>query len=99
KPGGMTISEALAAGLPLVLVNPYPLQEEANANALLENGAAVRVDPLTTFPLKLRRLLEDRDRLSAMRSAALRLAKPEAAIGVVRSVLKNLITRPWVRHR
>src|SRR5690606_18909828 len=35
KPGGMTISESLAAGLPLLLINPYPLQEEANANALL----------------------------------------------------------------
>jgi len=99
KPGGMTISEALAAGLPLVLVNPYPLQEEANANALLENGAAVRVDPLTTFPLKLRRLLEDRDRLRAMRSAALRLAKPEAAIGVATSVLEELIIRAPVRQR
>src|SRR5690606_15604226 len=42
KPGGMTSSEALAAGLPLLLVSPYPLQEEANANVLLENGAALR---------------------------------------------------------
>ena len=67
----MTISESLAAGLPLLLINPYPLQEEANANALLENGAAVRIDPLSTFALKLRRLLEDRERLATMRSAAL----------------------------
>src|SRR5690606_10067974 len=28
KPGGLTRSEAVAAGLPLLLVSPYPLQEE-----------------------------------------------------------------------
>src|SRR5690606_24882881 len=37
KPGGLTSSEALAAGVPLLLVSPYPLQEEANADVLLEN--------------------------------------------------------------
>jgi len=99
KPGGMTVSEALAAGLPLLLINPYPLQEEANANALLENGVAVRADPLSTFALKLRRLLEDRDRLAAMRAAALRLARPDAAMTVARSVLDELVVRPSERKQ
>lgn len=98
KPGGLTSSEALAAGLPLLLVNPYPLQEEANAHALLENGAAVRVEPLSTFGLKLRRLFEDQERLSAMRAASLRLARPDAAATVARSVLDELVVRPSVRH-
>lgn len=91
KPGGMTISESLAAGLPMMLINPYPLQEEANANALLENGAAVRVDPLSTFALKLRRLLDDKERLTTMRAATLRLAKPDAAKTVATSVLAELM--------
>jgi processive 1,2-diacylglycerol beta-glucosyltransferase len=99
KPGGMTVSEALAAGLPLVLINPYPLQEEANANALLENGVAVRVDPLSTFALKLRRLLEDAERLADMRSAALRLARPDAAMTVARSVLDELVVGSQERGR
>ena len=99
KPGGLTSSEALAAGLPLLLVNPYPLQEEANANALLENGAAVRVEPLSTFALKLRRLLEDPERMAAMRSASLRLARPDAAATVARSVLDELLVRPADRRR
>src|SRR5690606_18449493 len=59
KPGGLTSSEALAARLPLMLVSPYPLQEEINANFLLENGCAVRVEPLTTLSHKLRNLLEE----------------------------------------
>src|SRR5690606_27553536 len=68
KPGGLTCSEALAAGLPLLLVSPYPLHEEANATVLLENGAALRVEPLSTLSFKLRRLLAERDRLERMRS-------------------------------
>jgi processive 1,2-diacylglycerol beta-glucosyltransferase len=42
KPGGLTISEALARGLPMVIVNPIPGQEERNADYLLEEGAAIR---------------------------------------------------------
>jgi processive 1,2-diacylglycerol beta-glucosyltransferase len=99
KPGGMTISEALAAGLPLLIINPYPLQEEANANALLENGVAVRVDPLSTFALKLRRLLDDKGRLADMRAAALRLARPDAAMTVAQSVLDELMVRSPERRR
>lgn len=42
KPGGLTSSEALACGLPMILVNPIPGQEERNADYLLEQGVAVR---------------------------------------------------------
>lgn len=91
KPGGLTTSEALAANLPLLLVSPYPLQEEANADFLLENGAAARVEPLSTFTFKLRRLLDEPERLSAMRQAAARLARPQAAAHVASSVLTDLV--------
>lgn len=90
KPGGLTSSEALAARLPMMLVSPYPLQEEINANVLLENGCAVRVEPLTTLSHKLRNLLEEDGRLDAMRAAAARLAKPDAARTVARAVLDEL---------
>jgi processive 1,2-diacylglycerol beta-glucosyltransferase len=93
KPGGLTCSEALAAGLPLAVVKPYPLQEEANANVLLEHGAAVRIDPLSTFSHKLRLLLEDGDRRRDMRAAALRLARPGAARSIARLTLERLLAR------
>ncbi len=93
KPGGLTSSEALAAGLPLLLVSPYPLQEEANAAVLLENGAALRVEPLSTLTFKLRRLLAERDRLDAMREAARRLGHPDAAYRVADAVLAELVRK------
>ena len=40
KPGGLTVSEGLAKGLPLILVNPIPGQENRNVEFLLNNGLA-----------------------------------------------------------
>jgi len=91
KPGGLTSSEALAAGLPLMLVSPYPLQEEVNANVLLENGTAVRVEPLSTLSHKLRSLLEEPERLASMRAACARLARPDSARTVASIVLDELV--------
>jgi processive 1,2-diacylglycerol beta-glucosyltransferase len=83
KPGGLTASEVLAAGLPFVIVDPYPLQEEANALYLLERGAALRVEPLTTFGHKLGGLLADPGRRARMAEAARAAARPDAAATVV----------------
>jgi processive 1,2-diacylglycerol beta-glucosyltransferase len=48
KPGGLTTSEALALGLPLVVANAIPGQETRNATMLYEEGAAVSGEnPLT----------------------------------------------------
>ena len=38
KPGGLTTSEVLAKGLPMVVINPIPGQEERNSDHLLEAG-------------------------------------------------------------
>ena len=83
KPGGLTSSEALATALPMAIVSPYPLQEEANANYLLENGVAMRIEPLSVFGFKLERFLNEAPRQQHMRQAALQLAKPQAADHIV----------------
>lgn len=44
KPGGMSCTEALSAGLPQVLFNPIPGQEEDNAAAMVRYGAGVMVE-------------------------------------------------------
>src|SRR5262249_11956139 len=41
KPGGLTVSESLAAGRPMVLVGACPGQETMNQAWLVEQGAAV----------------------------------------------------------
>lgn len=50
KPGGLTSSEALAKGLPMIMINPIPGQEDRNVEFMLNNGLALYVTP--TFPLE-----------------------------------------------
>lgn len=51
----------------------------------------MRVEPLTTFAHKLRKLLEEPERLASMRQAAAPLAHPDAARRVARTVLDELV--------
>ena len=83
KPGGLSVSECLAKGRPMLLVSPIPGQEERNADYLLEAGAAIKAVDAATLQFKLGRLLADRGRLRAMGEAAHRIARPNAAADVV----------------
>jgi processive 1,2-diacylglycerol beta-glucosyltransferase len=89
KPGGLTTSEALAASLPIAVVSPYPLQEEANTTFLLEHGAGFRIDPLTLFGYKVKAFLQDATRRQQMTQNAHHLAKPEAAQTIIDEVLES----------
>ena len=89
KPGGLTTSEALACGLPMAVFSPIPGQEERNADHLLEEGAGIRCNELTTLPFKLDRLLDDPTRLATMRRAAAALGRPNAARTIVQTLLDD----------
>ncbi|MFQ3663257.1 MAG: glycosyltransferase [Chloroflexaceae bacterium] len=91
KPGGLTSAECMAAGLPMVIVNPIPGQEERNSDRLLENGAAVRSNSLLTIGYKIDALLREPGRIEAMRAATARLARPDAAQVVVETLLADTL--------
>jgi processive 1,2-diacylglycerol beta-glucosyltransferase len=87
KPGGLTTSEVLARGAAMAIVNPIPGQESRNSDFLLENGAAIKINNISTTAHKLSALLADRDRLQALRSNARRLARPRAAFEIAQQAL------------
>jgi processive 1,2-diacylglycerol beta-glucosyltransferase len=89
KPGGLTTSEALACGLPMVIIQPIPGQEERNSDHLLEEGIAIKCNELTTLCYKVARLLDDPGRLAAMRERARALGRPHAARTVVETLLQD----------
>lgn len=93
KPGGLTTSEALACGLPMAIFSPIPGQEERNADHLLEEGAGIRCNELTTLPFKIDRLLDDPARLGAMRAAAKAMGHPDAARTIVKTLLDDRLPR------
>jgi processive 1,2-diacylglycerol beta-glucosyltransferase len=79
KSGGLTTSEALARGLPMILIEPIPGQEERNADHLLEAGAVIRCNNLPAAAWKIATLLDNPEKLQAMREAAKAMARPDAA--------------------
>jgi processive 1,2-diacylglycerol beta-glucosyltransferase len=96
KPGGMTTAEAVACGLPMMILDPIGGQEERNADVLLEAGAAVKCTEVTLVAHKLRRLLDDPERLRQMSRNARSLGHPNAAAEISRIVLEEPDRRPVV---
>ena len=90
KPGGLTVAESLACGLPLVIVDPIPGQETRNSDYLLEHGAAIKVNNSRLLAHRVASLLTDAERLSALRAAAHALARPHAARDIAADALTLL---------
>ena len=89
KPGGLTTSESLACSLPMVIISPIPGQEERNSDHLLEDGAAVKCNEMTTFPYKIDKVLGEPGRLDAMRHNAQKLGRPGAAHTIARTLIED----------
>jgi processive 1,2-diacylglycerol beta-glucosyltransferase len=96
KPGGLSSSECMAAGLPMVLINPIPGQEVRNSDFLLEEGAAVRCNYQTTVGYKIDQLLDDPDRMRRMATSARKLGRPDAARLIVETALADPPTPLWI---
>ena len=96
KPGGITTAESLAAGLPMVMVDPIPGQEEANSDYILENGAGLKARSLEGLVFKINRLVADPARLGYMRENIRKIARPDAAFSIADAVARSLSPAPYV---
>lgn len=67
KPGGLTVSEALACNLPMAVFDAIPGQEEDNANFLKTHDMCVRLKKDGNFGEEISSLLMEKQRLSEMR--------------------------------
>lgn len=79
KPGGLTVSEALCVGLPMIINKGVMGQESGNFKYLIENGAAVSGDGPADIGRILEKIIRDESALAVMRNNALKIAKPKAA--------------------
>ena len=87
KSGGLTSSESMARGLPMVVYRPIPGQEERNCDFLMEQGAAVRAHDLDELHYRLQHFVADSAHLSRMRAKAESIGRPRSAFEVARSTL------------
>lgn len=66
KPGGLTVSEALATNLPLVVFDAIPGQEEDNANFLERHGMGIRLSEGDDVGKIISNLVEDGEGIRRM---------------------------------
>ncbi|MBU0935260.1 MAG: glycosyltransferase [Spirochaetes bacterium] len=89
KPGGLSTSESMAAGVPMIIWDPIPGQELYNAYHLLENGVGMLPDNAITIGYKVDEILGNPERLKQMREKALSIAFPQASQTIVSAMLAN----------
>ena len=90
KPGGLSTSECMACGLPMLIWNPIPGQEVFNSVYLLENGAAFHPDNITTLPYRIDELLKSPEKLERMKQNAKALGRPTAARDIVNHAIEHV---------
>ncbi len=67
KPGGLTVSEALACGLPMAVFDAIPGQEEDNAEFLASHEMCIRLEKNGDFAGEIAALLREKKRLMKLR--------------------------------
>jgi processive 1,2-diacylglycerol beta-glucosyltransferase len=90
KPGGLTSSEALAIGRPLILTRAIPGHEEANVQYLTSRGAALAAPTTADVAPALRNLLHDPEVLARYTWSAHGAGTPGAAPGIAACLMRRL---------
>jgi processive 1,2-diacylglycerol beta-glucosyltransferase len=79
KPGGLTVSEALACNIPLAVFDAIPGQEEDNANFLLSHKMAVKLEKGADAGEIINSLIENNKKLEEMRSSCKSFDKSQSS--------------------
>jgi processive 1,2-diacylglycerol beta-glucosyltransferase len=85
KPGGLSLSEALAAQLPLVLMDPIPGQEQLNMDYVCAAGAAKPLADAERAREAVSSLFSSAQQTAEMTRAAVKLARSGAAAEILKT--------------
>lgn len=96
KPGGLTIAEALAMKLPMVLYTPIPGQERRNGQLMVERGVAVAGNSASEVAAHVRYLLQNSKERSKLAGQIECLRRPDAALSVATAVIE--CTKGGLQH-
>jgi 1,2-diacylglycerol 3-beta-galactosyltransferase len=84
KAGGLTVTESLACGLPLMLTDVIPGQETGNAEYVVNGGAGEMIEvPLQALETVCHWLLNDGALLKERSANAIKIGRPRAAYDIV----------------
>lgn len=91
KPGGLTTTESLASGLPMIVINPIPGQEEENAEFLESSGVAIWIKKHDDFNNVIANILSDEKKLHQMKINTKLLAKKNSTRDICNIVLGDFL--------
>ena len=89
KPGGLTITESLASGLPIVVINPIPGQEVENAEFLEKKGVAVWIRKSEDPEQAVSELLSNPEQIKHMKIRSKLMAKKHSTEDICKIILEN----------
>lgn len=90
KPGGITTAEACTKGLPLLIIQPIPGQEQMNADYLIKHDVAIKIDQPTNVGVMVDELLYNRRKLEELHIKARNFANPESSQNIASYVLADI---------
>jgi 1,2-diacylglycerol 3-beta-galactosyltransferase len=90
KAGPGTIIEAVNAGLPMVLYNRIPGQEDGNVDYVVEKGIGTWAPSPRSTATAVRRWLEQPAAMRRAKETALEIARPSAAVEIAEILIANL---------
>lgn len=86
KPGGMTISEALSAKIPMVIFDAIPGQEEKNAEFLISKGMGISIGKGNECREIIDDLLENREKLESIKKNCNKFNKHNSCSNLLRNL-------------
>ncbi len=90
KGGGITISEALAKGLGIIVTRPIPGQEEGNTRYLLHQRAIIRLDGIKEIIAWIELIWRNPERLSSLRRRAKEISSSGSSLKIAELILRLL---------
>ena len=89
KPGGLTTTESLASGLPIIVINPIPGQETENAEFLENNNVGIWLKDHDNIEQKLYNIFNNPETLQKMKINARLLAKRNSTADICKILLEE----------
>ncbi len=89
KSGGLTTTEAMIKGLPLISYKPIPGQETANSRFLIRHGAGLKALTPREARFLLMELIDNPQKLSYLQNNIAKLGNPKAAYEIINFLNSN----------
>lgn len=89
KAGGITVSEALAKKMAIIVIDPIPGQEERNVLYLEGKKALLKADTTSDINNMVKELVNDKDKLKSLQEKAQEHSNEDSSIKIAKLILDD----------